>query len=128
MGQHHHLPAIRRIGADLLVADHGRAEDHLAVDVNRGPERSSDEDGPIFQHQGCLAFAHCGTSWTTSPPTMVVLTRPRNRSPCSGEFRPFDRNLRTSTVHSAPGSMTTRSAAAPTASVPASSPNTWAGL
>ena len=127
VGQDDHLAAVRRVGADLLVAGHRRAEDDLAVDV----DVSAPNERPTKTVPSSRTRAAC-RSLTGAP-----RGRPRRRpsscgqapEPLAVERRVAALRLELSDVDGplGAGSMTTRSAAAPTRSVPASSSKTWAG-
>src|SRR5690242_10323959 len=64
---------------------------------------------------------------TTCPRTIVASARPRRRRPAKGVLRLLEKNRSGSTVHSAPGSMSTTSAGAPLARVPPGRPKILAG-
>ena len=53
VGHRDDLPAVARIGEDLLVAGHRGVEADLAVDLAFGAEGRSGKDGSVFQGKFC---------------------------------------------------------------------------
>jgi len=47
IGHRDHLPLVRRVGEDLLVAGHARIEDHLAGRLSLGAEGSTRVNLPV---------------------------------------------------------------------------------
>ena len=77
------------------------------------------------RHRGFYAFY---ALYLTFPSTIVYFIDPDSFRPLKGVFLPLERNLEESTVHSSSRSAIVRSAAAPSAISPPSSPSMRAGL
>src|SRR5712692_741523 len=107
------LPAIGRIGHDLLIARHRRVEDDLTVRLARGAAGLPGEDTPVRQGQERARQGH-----TTLPPTMVMTGAPVPVEPAKGVLRARERNLAGSTVHGRSRSSRVTSAGAPAARLP----------
>jgi hypothetical protein len=119
-----HLPGVRRIGDDLLVAGERGVEHHLAdrglIDRERCSGEFTLEGGAVGEHEkpGVDGGAHRWASrliTTGSPRSIVWRTRPVSVRPAKGVLRDLLATWAGSTTHCSPGSMTHRLAALPTA-------------
>src|SRR6266849_11131246 len=109
----HDLPAVGRIGHDLLIARHRRVEADLAVRLARRAAGLAREDATIRQGQQRARHGE-----TTLPPTMVMTGAPVPVEPAKGVLRARERNLAGSTVHGRSRSSIVMSAGAPAARLP----------
>ena len=109
-GHGDHLAHVGRVGEDLLVAAHRGVEDDLAHRLAGGARTPRPRTVVPSARARMARFVIVSPREADAvrPPTTVRTTRPVTLRPWKGVFRLLDWNVAASTVHSAPGSRTSR--------------------